>query len=73
MAAPQLFARVEGPKLEEISDSWQAAPHRRAPSVAPAPPPHCRAPQHCPGNPGPLHGCQDRPECCPELCAAPAL
>ena len=39
MAAPQLFARVEGPKLEEISDSWQAAPHRRAPSVAPAPPP----------------------------------
>lgn len=37
MAAPQLFARVEGPKLEEISDSWQAAPHRRAPSIALAP------------------------------------
>ena len=73
MAAPQLFAWVEGPKLEEISDSWQAAPHLRAPSVAPVPHPTAGLPSIAPATRVLSHGRQDRPECCPELCAALAL
>ena len=38
VAAPQLFARVEGPELEESSGSWQAASHCRGPPGLPVTP-----------------------------------
>lgn len=43
VAAPQLFARVEGPELEESSGSWQATSHCRGLAGLPPSPRGSRA------------------------------